>query len=129
MIRLMKSMKQDIFLNTIRIVLEIRLSTNSSNDDRDSLIYFFRKIESVSSNREPYNLRLCFIRKDNKFFNELVIFKTTYRQQVGICHWLFRTARIFWLKRTVKWSAVRAAPGTAGGLPPGVTVFANARIK
>ena len=26
----------------------------------------------------------------------------------------FRTARIFWLKRTVKWLAVRAAPGTAG---------------
>jgi len=25
--------------------------------------------------------------------------------------------------------AVRAAPGTAGGLPPGVTVFANARIN
>ena len=27
------------------------------------------------------------------------------------------------------WPAVRAAPGTAGGLPPGVTVFANARIN
>jgi hypothetical protein len=40
-----------------------------------------------------------------------------------------RTARIFWLKRTAKWPAVRAAPGTAGGLPPGVTVFANARIN
>ena len=51
------------------------LSTNSSNDDRDSLIYFFRKIESVSSNKEPFNLRLCFIRKGNKYyFNELVIF-------------------------------------------------------
>jgi len=39
----------------------------------------------------------------------------------------FRTARIFWLKRTTKWLAVRAAPGTAGGLPPGVTVFARWR--
>jgi hypothetical protein len=26
----------------------------------------------------------------------------------------FRTARIFWLKRTVKWSAVRPAPAPAG---------------
>ena len=29
----------------------------------------------------------------------------------------FRTARILWLKRTVKWPAVRAAPATAGGWP------------
>ena len=41
----------------------------------------------------------------------------------------FRTARIFWLKRTVKWPAVRAAPGTAGGLPPGVMVFASSPIR
>jgi len=26
----------------------------------------------------------------------------------------FRTARTFWLKRTVKWSAVRPAPAAAG---------------
>jgi len=26
----------------------------------------------------------------------------------------FRTARIFWLKRTVKWPAVRPAPAPAG---------------
>ena len=48
----------------------------------------------------------------------------------------FRTARIFWLKRTVLLPMVRAAPGTAGGLPRGATacpdvsgVFANARIN
>jgi hypothetical protein len=41
-----------------------------------------------------------------------------------------RTARTFWLKKNVMWSAVRPAPdGTVRGLPPGVTVFANAIIN
>ena len=48
-----------------------------------------------------------------------------------------RTARTFWLKKTVKWSAVRPAPdGIVRGLPPGVTAcpdlsggFAKATIK
>ena len=52
---------------------------------------------------------------------------TGYNRSVYVI--AFRTARIFWLKRIVLWPVVRAAPGTAGGLPPGVTVFANARIK
>jgi hypothetical protein len=40
----------------------------------------------------------------------------------------FRTARIFWLKRTLSGGGT-ARPGSRRGLPPGVTVFANARIK
>jgi hypothetical protein len=49
-------------------------STNSSYDDKDSLIYFFRKIDHLDSDKEPFNLRFCFVRKDNKYcFNELVV--------------------------------------------------------
>jgi hypothetical protein len=40
----------------------------------------------------------------------------------------FRTARIFWLKSTIKWSAVRPAPAPPGA-PAGVTVFAFSSIR
>jgi hypothetical protein len=39
-----------------------------------------------------------------------------------------RTARIFWLKKIVKWPAVRPV-SLLRGLPPDITVFANARIN
>ena len=63
----------------------------------------------------------------NTLQNRCLLNKTVANRSVYVI--AFRTARIFWLKRIIKWPAVRTAPGTAGGLPPGVTVFANARIK
>jgi hypothetical protein len=50
------------------------LSTNSSDHNRDSLIYYFRKIEHLNSDKEPFNLRFSFIRMDERYcLNEIVI--------------------------------------------------------